>query len=43
MRKKPIAFFPFNLAGVFSNIFLTILLKAEAFSKQIWEMLAESL
>lgn len=43
MRKKPIAFFPFNLVGVFSNSFLTILFKAQAFSKQIWQKLAEFL
>lgn len=43
MRKKPIAFLPFNFVGVCFNSFLTILLQAEVFSKQIWEKLAESL
>lgn len=28
MHKKPIVFFPFNLVGVFSNSFLTILFEA---------------
>lgn len=43
MRKKPIAFLPFNYVGICSNSILTILLKAKVFSKQICKKLAESL